>query len=98
MAVATQDLRRITLRMPSRLHEALTEAAAHRDLSLNTVALEALETYVAQENQRLPLRELSEALAPAASAEGLTEEELLLHVKEARPRIWRERYQDMVGA
>jgi site-specific recombinase XerD len=67
-------------------------------LSLNNLAVEALETYVARDKQRLPLRELSEALAPAADAEGLTEEELLRHVKEARRRIWRERYQDLVEA
>jgi hypothetical protein len=50
------------------------------------------------ERRRYPLKELSDLLAPAAQAKGLTEEELMRHVKEARRRIWQERYQGMIEA
>jgi len=41
---------------------------------------------------------LSDLLAPAAQAKGLTEEDLMQHVREARRRIWEERYRRMVEA
>jgi hypothetical protein len=52
--------------------------------------------YVVQEQERFPLKELSALLAPAAQTKGLTEEEMIRHVKEARRRIWQERYREMV--
>ena len=91
-----EDISRITLRVPSQLHQALVQVAAERDLSLNRLAIEALELYVIQEKGRFPLRELSNLLAPAAQTRGLTEEEMMRHVKEARRRIWQERYREMV--
>jgi len=57
-----------------------------------------LETYLVQEKGRFPLKELSDMLAPAAQAKGLTEEELMRHVREARRRIWQERYQQVIEA
>jgi hypothetical protein len=104
MTIAVDNIRRITLRVPSQLHQALTQAAAERDVSLNHLAVEALELYLVQEKGlalseakgRFPLRELSGLLAPAAQARGLMEEEMTRHVKEARRRIWQERYREMV--
>jgi hypothetical protein len=55
MTVAVDDSRRVTLRVPSKLH-----------------------------------------LAPAAQARGLTEEEMMPHVKEARRYIWQDQYREMV--
>lgn len=98
MTKSVDDLRRITLRVPSKLHRTLTQVAGERNVSLNTLAIEALERYVVQERGRFPLKELSDLLAPAAQAKGLTEEELMRHVKEARRCIWQERYREMVEA
>jgi site-specific recombinase XerD len=96
MTIAVDNIRRITLRVPSQLHQALTQAAAERDVSLNHLAIEVLEQYVVQEKERFPLKELSDLLAPVAQARGLTEEEMMQHVKEVRRRIWQERYREMV--
>jgi site-specific recombinase XerD len=96
MTIAVDEIRRITLRVPSQLHQVLTEVATERDVSLNRLAIEALEQYVIQEKKRFPLKELSDLMAPAAQAKGLTEEALMRHVKEARRRIWQERYREMV--
>ena len=96
MTIAVDNIRRITLRVPSQLHQALTQAAAERDVSLNHLAIEALKQYVVQEKERVPLKELSDLLAPVAQARGLTEEEMMQHVKEVRRRIWQERYREMV--
>lgn len=96
MTVTVDNIRRITLRVPSQLHQALAQVAAERDVSLNHLAVEALQWYLVQEKGRFPLKELSELLAPAAQAKGLTEEEMMRHVKEARRRIWQERYREMV--
>jgi len=104
MTIAVDNIRRITLRVPSQLHQALTQAAAERDVSLNHLAVETLELYLVQEKElalseakgQFPLKELSGLLAPAAQARGLTEEEMMRHVKEARRRIWYERYREMV--
>lgn len=112
MTIAIDNTRRITLRVPPQLYQALTQAAVERDVSLNHLAVEALELYLVQEKElalsrspersegeakgRFPLQELSDLLAPAAQARGLTEEEMMRHVKEARRRIWYERYREMV--
>ena len=96
MTMTVDDIRRITLRVPSQLHQVLTEVATERDVSLNRLAIEALEQYAVQERGRFPLKELSDLLAPAAQIKGLTEEEMMRHVKEARRRIWQERYREMV--
>ncbi len=90
------SVKRITIRVSPELHAQLTQVAAERHTSLNQLAIEALEAYVlnrAAEQGKLPLRELSALLAPAAEAKGLTEEELLRHAREVRRRIWQERYQ-----
>lgn len=96
MTMVADNIRRITLRVPSELHQALSQAAATRDVSLNHLAIEALELYLVQEKERFPLKELSDLLAPAAQAKGLTGEEVMRHVKEARRHIWQERYREMV--
>jgi len=97
MSKQIPDLRRITLRVPDQLHQALTHAAVERQVSLNHLAVEALEQFIVQEGERYPLKGLSEILSPAARSKGLTQEALMRHVKEARRRIWRERYQEMVA-
>lgn len=96
MVTLTEDIRRITLRVPAQLHQALAEAAAEQNTSLNHLAVAALQKYLLQERDRFPLQELSDLLAPAAQAKGISEEEIMRHVKEARQRIWKERYQEMI--
>lgn len=101
MSAVANGIKRITIRVPTTLHKALAHAAIDRDTSLNRLAVEALEQYLATikgEEGRFPLRELSDLLAPAAQAKGLTEEDLMQHVREARRRIWEERYRRMVEA
>ena len=69
--VNVMSVKRITIRVSPELHAQLTEVAAERHVSLNQLAIEALEAYVlnrAAEQGRLPLRELSALLAPAALA------------------------------
>ncbi|MGH7378681.1 MAG: toxin-antitoxin system HicB family antitoxin [Candidatus Methylomirabilales bacterium] len=89
--------KRITVRVSPGLHKRVAQAAAKRRVSLNQFVAEALEASTRQQEsvagaQRL--RELSALLAPAAEARGLTEEELLRHVREVRRSIWKERYQE----
>ncbi len=93
------DVKRITIRVPPALHRQLHQTAADQSVSLNTLAIRALEAYVEEtsaDRERLPLRELSALLAPAASAAELTEEELLHHARQVRRRIWQERYEKTV--
>lgn len=93
------QVKRITIRVPPDLHWRLTQAAANRSVSLNTLAVEALEAYaegMAADEERFPLRQLSALLAPAAEAADLTEEELLAYARQVRRRIWEERYQKAV--
>ena len=101
MSALTKEIRRITIRVPATLHKALTHAAMDRETSLNRLAVEALDQYLVTlrgKEGRFPLRELSDLLTPAAQAKGLTEEDLMQHVREARRRIWEERYRQMVEA
>ncbi|MCX6029605.1 MAG: toxin-antitoxin system HicB family antitoxin [Chloroflexi bacterium] len=91
--------RRITIRVSPDLHSALNLMAARRSVSLNRLTVEALERFAHAQVEpptRLPLRELSALLAPAAEAEDLSEEELLHHAREVRRRIWQERYEKLV--
>ena len=95
------DVKRITIRVPPELHQQLRQVAADRLLSLNTLAVRALEAYVeaqTADQQRLPLRELSALLAPAAQAAELTEEDLLHYARQVRRRIWQERYEKALHA
>ena len=90
-------VKRITVRVSPALHKRVAQAAAKRRVSLNQFVAEALEASTRhQESAAGPqrLRELSALLAPAAGARGLTEEELLRHVREVRRSIWKERYQE----
>jgi uncharacterized protein (DUF1778 family) len=99
MSVLTNEIKRITIRVPATLHKALAHAAIDRDTSLNRLAVEALEQYLVTlkgKEGRFPLRELGDLLTPAAQAKGLTEEDFMQHVREARQRIWEERYRQMV--
>lgn len=101
MSTLTNEIRRITIRVPAALHKALAHVAIDQDTSLNRLAVEALEQYLATlkgKEGRFPLRELGDLLTPAAQARGLTEEDLMQHVREARRRIWEERYHQMVEA
>lgn len=93
--------KRITVRVTPELHRRLSRAAARHQVSLNRFVAEALEASIRQEESvagRARLRELSALLAPAAEASGLTEEELLKHVREVRRRIWKERYEEATQA
>jgi len=95
------DVKRITIRVPPALHRQLHQVASDQSVSLNTLAVRALETYVEESTapqERLPLRELSAVLVPAAEAAQLTEEELLRHARQVRRRIWQERYEKAVQA
>ena len=95
------EAKRMTIRIPPALHRQLHQAAAERSVSLNTLAVKALEVYVeaqAADRGRLPWRELSAVLAPAAEAAELTEEELLHYARQVRRRIWQERYEKAVQA
>jgi len=95
------DVKRITIRVSPALHRQLHQTAADQSVSLNTLAVRALETYVEEtsaDRERLPLRELSALLAPAVEAAELTEEELLRHARQVRRRIWQERYEKTVQA
>lgn len=93
------SVKRITIRVSSTLHRQVLEVAAKRTLSLNQFVVDALEAYLRQQDSPKslwPLQELSTLLAPAAEAQGLTEEYLLTHLKEVRRRIWEERYRQTV--
>jgi predicted transcriptional regulator len=95
------DVKRITIRVPPALHLQLRQVAADRSISLNKLAVRALEAYVEAheaDQERLPLRELSVLLAPAAEAAELTEEELLHYARQVRRRIWQERYEKAIRA
>jgi hydroxymethylglutaryl-CoA reductase len=90
-------VKRITIRVPQKLHQQLTQISAEQDKSLNTLAVEALESYTVQAGH-LPLQKLSDILAPAAEAAGISEEELLEHARSVRQHIWKERYEKSVHA
>ena len=95
------DVRRITIRISPALYQQLHKAADQEEVSLNVLAVRALETYVeepATGRQHLPLMELSALLAPAAQAAEITEEDLLRHARQVRRRIWQERYESAVQA
>ncbi len=95
------DVKRITIRIPPALHRRLSDTAVDQSVSLNTLAVKALEAYVegsVADQDRLPLRELGALLTPVAEAAELTEEELLNHARQVRRRIWQERYEKAVRA
>jgi predicted transcriptional regulator len=95
------DIRRITIRISPALYRQLHKAADQEEVSLNVLAVKALETYVDKpvtERQHLPVMELSALLAPAAQAAEITEEDLLRHARQVRRRIWQERYERAVQA
>jgi predicted transcriptional regulator len=95
------EVKRITIRVSPALHRRLHRAADAQDVSLNRLAVKALETYVeetAADQEHLPLRELNALLAPVAEGAELTEEELLQHARQVRRRIWQERYEKAVQA
>ena len=95
------EAKRITIRVSPRLHKRLARAANGESVSLNSLAVKALEEYITvhtQKDERLALRELGDLLAPAAEADELTEEELLRHARQVRQRIWQERYEKTIQA
>jgi len=97
-ATLTKNNRRITLRVSASLHRALSGAASQQRVSLNSLAVEALNKFLIREQERFPLQQVSDLLAPAAAAKGLSEEDVLRHIKEARRRIWKERYAEMINS
>lgn len=90
-------VKRITLRVSPELHEHLIQLSTQQDKSLNTLAVEALESY-AEKAGRIPLQKMSDLLAPAAEADNISEEELLDHARSVRKQIWQERYEKAVEA
>jgi hypothetical protein len=101
-----KDIKQITVRIPLALYRRLHDVAVAQSVSLNTLAVRALEAYVAKasvesstaDQDRLPLRELGALSTPIAEAADLTEEELLDHARRVRRRIWQERYEKAVRA
>lgn len=90
-------VKRITIRVTPELHRQLVSISGEQDKSLNTLAVEALESYTKQSG-RLPLQQLSDMLSPAAEAGDISEAELLEHARTVRQRIWQERYEAAVHA
>ena len=93
------SVKRITIRVSPSLNRQVSQTAAEHYLSLNEFIVKALEAYLRQSaspKSPWPLPELSALLAPAAEAQGLTEEDLLTHLRETRRRIWEERYRQTV--
>lgn len=93
-----ESVRRITIRVPGQLHRALSRVASKSELSLNQLAVEAFEEYLNSQaaQGKFPLAELNRLLAPAARARKLRESDAVRHAKEARRRIWEERYRPAV--
>jgi CRISPR/Cas system-associated protein Csm6 len=93
------SVKRITIRVSPKLHEQLIDLAQASSKSLNTVAVEALESFAAsQTEEAVPLQQLSYLLSPVADAEQISEEELLAHARVIRERIWHERYAERIQA
>ena len=90
-------VKRITIRVSPELHQQLVQISAEEDKSLNTLAVEALESYAVQAG-RFPLQKISDILAPVAKAGEISEDELLEYARSIRRRIWRERYEKSVHA
>ena len=90
-------VKRITIRVSPELHQQLVQISAEQDKSLNTLAVEALESYAVQAG-RFPLQKISDILAPVAMAGEISEDELLEYASSIRQRIWRERYEKSVQA
>jgi predicted transcriptional regulator len=94
-------VKRITVRVPPKLHKRVAQAARLRHVSLNQFVAEALEASTRRQASAggpWKLRELSALLIPAAEARGLTEAELLRHARQVRRTIWKERYQEAIQA
>jgi hypothetical protein len=89
-------IKRITVRVPLELYQQLVQISGEQGKSLNTLAVEALESFVIRAGGRFPLQRLSDILAPAAKAEEISEEELLDQARSIRHRIWKERYEKSV--
>ncbi len=95
------DVKWITIRVPPALHRRLHDTAVDQSVSLNALAVRALEACVENyrvDQERLPLRELGALLTPAVETTELAKEELLDHVRHVRRRIWQERYEKAVRA
>ena len=97
--MTTESIRRVTIRVPSQLHRALSRVASASDVSLNRLAGDAFEEYLSSQaaQGKFPLEELSALLAPAARAKNLHENDVARHIKEARRHIWKERYQPAIA-
>jgi hypothetical protein len=94
------DVKRITVRVEPGVHERASRLAAERGVSLNTFVTEAIEAFVelgTADGDRWPFAALGGLLVPAADAAGLNEDDLQRHVREARTRIWHERYEAVLG-
>lgn len=91
----TVEVKRITIRVAPELHQRLNQLATNQDVSLNTLAVNALEAYTTPKDRStfLPLQELSALLARIADADSLTEAEVQQQARETRQRLWHERYE-----
>lgn len=93
----------LSVRLNEEDHQKLAALAEDLDVGPSVLArmllhaslttLEQLQA--ARRAGRLPLTLLSELLAPAAHAKGLTEADLQRSVKTARKKLWKERYPDL---
>lgn len=92
--------KRMTLRIPDDLLNQLHELADERATSLNTLATQALSTFVVQQHEaedHLPLEALSDLLAPAVQADGIEEESLLHFARDVRRKLWKDFYVKQVA-
>jgi HicB-like protein involved in pilus formation len=93
------SVKRVTIRVSPNLHRQVAQTAAEHALSLNEFIVKALEAYLQQldaPKSPWPLPDLSALLTPAAETQGITEDDVLTHLRETRRRIWEERYRQTV--
>jgi len=90
----------LSVRLNKEDERRLKALAQHLDVGPSVLARILLHTSLANlqglkaaaKAGRFPLSLLSDLLAPAAQAKGLTEEDLKRSVKAARRKLWKERY------
>jgi predicted DNA-binding protein len=75
-----------------RLRELAEELGVGPAVLARIIIRQGLKNLSSTSQARFPLKELSELLAPAVQAQGLSEEELLEEVRAIRQRIYEERY------
>lgn len=80
-----------------RLRELAEELGVGPAVLARILIRQGLKSLSSTSQARFPLKELSELLAPAAQAQGLSEEELMEEVKAVRRELYKERYAPSAG-